>query len=108
MSDNVFRLHSLDTTKPSKYLLSVYMPVPFGVGKNVFLVDGIETRDGMVTGFRAEGGPVVVQFPDSFQYMLVNRDQYEIITLEEAKKQLKEEEEGEEPPAAAIIPGQYV
>lgn len=96
-TETVFRLRSLDTNKPSKYLLSVFFPMPFQMGKNVFLVDRLVHATpplDLITGTR-DDGDVVVQFPGSFQYMLVNRDQYEVISMEEAKKFFVKQEEEE-------------
>ena len=110
-TENVFRLHTLDTNAQSRFLLSVYMPMPFGMGKNVFLVDYlVHTVKDTVQGTRNDGS-LVVEFPNTFQYMLINRDQYEVITMDEAKRQMKEAESEEEGPSqhtALDSPGQYV
>lgn len=115
--ETVFKLKALDTGAPANYLLSVYMPVPFGMGKNVFLVDYLDydsdTR--MFTGTRKKkrkfslaGPEVVVSFPDTFQYMLVGREQYEIISMEEAKKALAEAEDEEKESAPPVSHSQYL
>lgn len=106
--ESVFKLANLDTNKPGKFLLSVYQPVPFGMGKNVFLVDKVVTDSGMLYGLREDGTHVVV-FPPSFAYMLINRDQYEVISMEEAKKQIEEMEKEENPvkEVEVVSPGRY-
>lgn len=96
--ENVFRLRSLDTDKPSNYLLSVYFPVPFGMGKNVFQVDTLG-YDSIAKQFIAtKDGKTAVCFPESFQYLLIGREQYEVISMDEAKKLMAEaeKEEGKE------------
>lgn len=108
--ENVFKLANLDTNKPGKYLLSVYQPMPFGVGKNVFMVDEVRRSKETVEGIRysdvslwkefwtrTPSEEVVVRFPVSFQYILINRDQYEVISMEEAKKQIEEMEKEDAP-----------
>lgn len=114
-NDTVFRLRSLDTNRPGKYLLSVFQPVPFGVGKNVFLVDRLRVCEEQISPKYYEGvmddGTLVVVFPDSFSFMLIHRDQYEVITMEEAKKQMAEAEreakEEDKHEVEVVSPGRF-
>lgn len=113
-NDTVFRLRSLDTNRSGRYLLSVFQPVPFGVGKNVFLVDAIRTPD-QTSAKHYEGvmddGTLVVAFPESFSFMLIHRDQYEVITMEEARKQMAEAErearEEDKHEVEVVSPGRF-
>lgn len=109
--ESVFKLSNLDTNKQGKYLLSVYQPVPFGMGKNVFLVDKIVNDTPPLRGIAGvrDNNEVVVYFPDSFQFMLINRDQYEVISMEEAKKQIEEMEKEEVPTKEieVVSPGRF-
>jgi hypothetical protein len=86
----------LDVEEPSKYLLSVYSPGPFNTSRSLFLVDTLAyDPDSHQYSGRRDDGEVVVSFHDSYTYMLVNKDLYEVISMDEAKRMMKQEEGGD-------------
>lgn len=90
MGQNVLRRRGLDPAQPGAYVLSVYLPMPFGMGRQTHLVDRVEYRSIVGRFVLLEGmdheGNVVVSFPcEQYQYMLVDRRQYDIISQEQVE-----------------------
>ena len=89
--EKVFRLKYLDVEQPATYMLTVIQALPFGVGKHSFLVDSLEYEE-TCHWFVAKrkDDSVVAVFPDSYTYFLVNLNQYEVVSFEDAQKEMKD------------------
>lgn len=82
-------------------MLTVYMPVPWGIGKNSFLVDDIDfvklnPEADKYVAVRGVIGPkgaqeTVVIFPSELQYTLIERGQFEMLTYGDMKAEHKKE-----------------
>lgn len=88
-----YRFKDLPRETKATHLLNVFMTLPFSIGKNTFLVDAITITPETVTG--SLEGRVIVQFPATYQYMLISLENYNVLTdeeLEEEERKIKEEE----------------
>ncbi len=96
-NDKVFKLRGLDPDREGQYLLTLYYPMPFQTGHRIFLIDRLAMNTDNYQAHRGED--LIVQFPKNFNFLLVNRSEYESITMAEAKKLMEkskdEDEEGE-------------
>lgn len=93
-----FRFKDLPIDSGAKYLLNVFMPMPFGMGKNTFLVDDVDTvaRTGTVSTVRGtKDGKLVVEFPDSFHFMLIDINQFDALTPEQIAEEEKKYQESQ-------------
>ena len=95
--ERVFKLRNANDSQEGRYLLTVYHPVPFGMGPRTFVVDAFEIQGTPPTTAFGRGvdGDIIVQFPTNFNYMLISRDRYETLTISEAEKLVREAEEEE-------------
>lgn len=89
-----YRFADIPRETEATHLINVFMPLPFSVGKNTFLVDKVDITSDTVTA--SLKGEMIVTFPTSYQYMVINLKQYKILSdeeLEAEEQKFKEEAE---------------
>lgn len=100
-TDKIFRPRPLVEEDPGKFMLTVYMPQPWGIGKNSFFVDDIDYVKPQpdtpnviaIRGIIGEDRRTVVVFSSNFEYTLIERGQFETVTLAQIKAEHKQAHE---------------
>lgn len=96
MTEEILRLKPLVRDEPGKYVLTVFMPFMGGMGMGVskiqFLVDKLHSdaptnrRNGFLVDERGVE-KLVVSLPMDVAYMMVSREQYEMVSLDQMKEE---------------------
>lgn len=103
-NDHVLVINRPGPETESRYILVVYRPMPFGYAPVLFAVDeftALTNQQGNPTHYVGTAhGNTVVQFPVTFDYMLIDRNGVKFMESKDLKKELGEEEEAPAGPAA--------